>query len=229
MQPELQMTTRSAQLALSAHKVLRNTYLLLALSLIPTAIGALIGVNLNVGFMRSSPIASSLIFLGVVYGLFFAIEKNKDSGVGVALLLGLTLFLGLMLGPILQVALGLANGGQLIAFAAGGTAAVFFTLAGIATATRKDFSFMGNFLLVGVIVAMIAVVANIFLQIPVLALSISALFILLCSAMILFSVSQIIHGGETNYITATLSLYMSIYNIFVSLLHLLMAFTGQRE
>ena len=229
MQPNYQVLTRSTAIGVSQQKVLRNTYLLLALSLIPTAIGAFVGVNLSFAFMAMSPIVSGLLFLAVVYGLFFAIEKNKDSGLGVLLLLGLTFFLGVMLGPIMQVALGLKNGQQLIALAAGGTATVFFTMAGIATVTRKDFSFMANFLMVGVIVAMIAVIANLFLQIPAMGLAISALFILLCSALILFQVSQVIHGGETNYITATLSLYMSIYNIFVSLLNLLMAFSGQRD
>ena len=217
------------QLVAQQQRVLRNTYLLLALSLIPTGIGALIGINLDFGFMRASPIMSSIVFLVVVYGLFFAIEKNRDSGLGVALLLGLTLFLGIILGPLLQVALGLRNGGQLIALAAGGTAAVFFGLAGIATVTRKDFGFMGNFLAVGGIVVMLLVVANIFVASPVLHLTICAAFVLFSSAMILWQVSQIVQGGETNYVSATLTLYMSIYNLFTSLLQLLMALTGNRD
>jgi modulator of FtsH protease len=210
-------------------RVLRNTYLLLAISLIPTAVGAFIGVNLNFGFMRASPIVSSLVLLAVIYGMFFAIEKNRDSGLGVALLLGLTLFLGVILGPLLQVALGMRNGGQLIALAAGGTAAVFFAMAGIATVTRRDFSFMGNFLMVGAIVIMLAVLANIFIASPVLHLTICAVFVLFSSAMILWQVSEIVRGGETNYVSATLTLYMSIYNLFTSLLQLLMAFTGNRD
>src|SRR5688500_7355758 len=237
MQPQMQSTQHSQQMPVAANdvavvhqqRVLRNTYWLLALSLIPTAIGALIGINLNFGFMRASPIVSSLVLLAVIYGMFFAIEKNRDSGLGVALLLGLTLFLGVILGPLLQVALGLRNGGQLIALAAGGTAAVFFTMAGIATVTRRNFSFMGNFLMVGAIVIMLAVVANIFIASPVLHLTICAVFVLFSSALILWQVSEIVRGGETNYVSATLTLYMGIYNLFTSLLHLLMAFTGDRD
>ena len=235
MQPELQSQNSFGtavdvdRVALQQQRVLRNTYLLLALSLIPTGIGALLGINLNFGFMRASPIVSSLVLLAVIYGMFFAIEKNRDSGLGVALLLGLTLFLGVLLGPLLQVALGLRNGGQLVALAAGGTAVVFFAMAGIATVTRRDFGFMTNFLAVGGIVIMLAVVANIFFASPVLHLTICAAFVLFSSAMILWQVSQIVRGGETNYVSATLTLYMGIYNLFTSLLQLLMAFTGNRD
>jgi modulator of FtsH protease len=236
MQPELipdqnSFGTRvgNEQLVAQQQRVLRNTYFLLALSLIPTGIGALVGINLNFGFMRASPIVSSLVLLAVIYGMFFAIEKNRDSGLGVALLLALTLFLGILLGPILQVALGFRNGGQLVALAAGGTATVFFAMAGIATVTRRDFGFMANFLAVGGIVIMLAVVANIFFASPVLQLTICGAFVLFSSAMILWQVSQIVRGGETNYISATLTLYMSIYNLFTSLLQLLMALSGNRD
>ena len=202
-------------------RVLRNTYLLLAISMIPTGIGAMIGVSLNFSFMRASPIMSAIVMLAVVYGMFFAIEKNRNSGLGVALLLALTLFLGVMLGPILQMTLGLRNGGELVALAAGGTATVFFAMSAIATVTRKDFSFMNNFLMIGGIVIMLAVVANIFFASPVLHLTICAAFVLFSSLMILWQVSQIIHGGEDNYVSATLTLYMSVYNLFTSLLQLL--------
>jgi len=202
-------------------RVLRNTYLLLAITMIPTGIGAMIGVNLNFSFMRASPIMSAIVMLAVVYGMFFAIEKNRNSGLGVALLLALTLFLGVMLGPILQMTLGLRNGGELVALAAGGTATVFFAMSAIATVTRKDFSFMNNFLMVGGIVIMLAVVANIFFASPALQLTICAAFVLFSSLMILWQVSQIIHGGEDNYVSATLTLYMSVYNLFTSLLQLL--------
>jgi len=202
-------------------RVLRNTYLLLAITMIPTGIGAMIGVNLNFSFMRASPIMSAIVMLAVVFGMFFAIEKNRDSGLGVALLLALTLFLGVMLGPILQMTLGLRNGGELVALAAGGTATVFFAMSAIATVTRKDFSFMNNFLMVGGIVIMLAVVANIFFASPALQLTICAAFVLFSSLMILWQVSQIIHGGEDNYVSATLTLYMSVYNLFTSLLQLL--------
>lgn len=235
MQPELQTTrdyttpASTGQAVSAQHRVLRNTYLLLALSMVPTGIGALLGVNINFGFMRASPIISSLMFLAVVYGWFYAIEKNRDSGLGVGLMLGLTLFLGVFLGPLLQRAIGLENGGQLVALAAGGTAAVFFTMAGIATTSKRDFSFLGNFLLIGTIVAMLAVVANIFVASPVLHLTICAVFVLISSAMILWEVSRIVQGGETNYVSATLTLYISIYNLFTSLLNLLMAFSGNRD
>ncbi len=236
MQPELLPNQNSfgtqvdsEQLVVQQQKVLRNTYLLLALSLIPTAVGALIGVNLNFGFMRASPIVSSLVLLAVIYGMFFAIEKNRDSGLGVALLLALTLFLGVLLGPILQVAVGFRNGGQLVALAAGGTAAVFFAMAGIATVSKRDFGFMTNFLAVGGIVIMLAVVANIFFASPAMSLAICGAFVLFSSAMILWQVSQIVRGGETNYVSATLTLYMSIYNLFTSLLQILMALTGNRD
>lgn len=236
MQPQLQPQPISGVTPITAgqdvsaqQRVLRNTYLLLALSMIPTAVGALIGVNLNFGFMRASPIIASIALLAVVYGMFYAIEKNRDSGLGVALLLGLTLFLGVLLGPILQVATGLRNGGQLVALAAGGTAAVFFGMAGIASVSRRSFGFLTNFLAVGSIVVMLAVVANIFVASPVLHLTICAAFVLLSSAMILWQVGEIIQGGETNYVSATLTLYMSIYNLFTSLLQLLMAFTGNRD
>jgi modulator of FtsH protease len=236
MQPELIPNQNSCgtqvgseQLVVQQQRVLRNTYLLLALSLIPTGIGALIGVNLNFGFMRASPIISSIVLLAVIYGMFFAIEKNRDSGLGVALLLALTLFLGILLGPILQMAIGLRNGGQLVALAAGGTAAVFFAMAGIATVSKRDFGFMTNFLMVGGIVIMLAVVANIFFQSPIMSLAICGAFVLFSSAMILWQVSQIVRGGETNYVSATLTLYMSIYNLFTSLLQLLMALTGNRD
>jgi modulator of FtsH protease len=219
----------SDQLVVQQQRVLRNTYFLLALSLIPTGIGAMVGINLDFGFMRASPIMASIVLLAVIYGMFFAIEKNRDSGLGVALLLALTLFLGILLGPILQVALGLRNGGQLVALAAGGTAVVFFAMAGIATVTRRDLGFMTNFLAVGGIVIMLAVVANIFFASPVLQLAICGAFVLFSSAMILWQVSQIVRGGETNYISATLTLYMSIYNLFTSLLQLLMALSGNRD
>jgi FtsH-binding integral membrane protein len=186
-------------------------------------------MQLNFGFLRTNPIMSFFIMMAVFYGMVFAIEKNKDSGLGVALLLGFTFMMGLLLAPLLQVALGLSNGGQIVAMAAAGTGAAFFGMAGVATVTKRDFSFMGKFLMVGVIVAMVAIVANVFLQMPALSLTISAIVILLSSMLILYTVSQIIHGGETNYVSATLSLYINIYNIFTSLVQLLTAFTGDRD
>ena len=237
MQPDMQRNmgvfgqtaVLGQEAALRQQKTLRNTYLLLALSLIPTAIGAFIGMNLSFGILRANPIVSSLVILAVVYGMFFAIEKNRDSGLGVVLLLALTLFLGIILGPLLQVAAGLRNGGQLVAMAAGGTAVVFFAMAAIGTTTKRNLSFMGSFLTVGVIVVMLAVLANIFFQSPAVHLTICAVFILLSSMIIVYQINQIVQGGETNYVSATLTLYMSIYNLFSSLLQILMVLTGQRE
>ncbi|MDP2879089.1 MAG: Bax inhibitor-1/YccA family protein, partial [Sulfuricella sp.] len=213
----------------SANKVLRNTYMLLGLSMIPTVIGAMIGINLNFSFMAQSPILGFILMLAVMFGLFWGISKNRDNGLGVVLMLGLTFFMGLMLGPILQVALHLKNGAQLVGLAAGGTGAIFFGLATIATVTKKDFSFMGKFLFIGLLLLIVAMIANIFLQIPVMQLTISAIAVLIFSGFILYDVSRVVTGGETNYIMATLAIYLDIYNLFVHLLSLLMALTGERD
>jgi FtsH-binding integral membrane protein len=212
-----------------AQRVLRNTYLLLAVSLIPTAIGAAIGYNLDFSFMRASPVVSSIAILAIFYGWIFAIEKNRNSSVGVGLLLGFTLFLGLLLGPLFQSVLGLSNGVQLVMMAAGGTAVAFFALAGIASVAKRDFSGLSKFLMVGFIVIMLAVVVNIFVQMPVIYLALLGAFILFSSAVILFQVNQIVRGGETNYVSATLTLYVALYNIFSSLLQLLGIFGGERD
>lgn len=227
MQPQLQIGTRSTQAALSSHKVLRNTYMLLGLSLIPTIIGAFIGMSLNFSFLARSPFIGAIAMLAIMFGMFWAINKNKDSGLGVVLLLGLTLFMGVILGPILQHAASLQNGSTLVGLAAGGTAVIFFTLAGIVTFTRRDFSFMGKFLIVGAVLLLVAMLANAFFQIPAMALTLSAIAVLIFSGFILYDVSRIVHGGETNYVMATLALYLDIYNIFVHLLNLLMAFSGR--
>lgn len=230
MQPDYRLTAvNGAVLTGTQHNVLRNTYWLLALSLVPTTIGAVLGLNLNFGILRSNPILATLGMLAVFYGWIYAIERNRDSGLGVALLLGFTFFMGVILGPLLQVALKLSNGGQLVMLAAGGTAATFFGLATVATTTKRDFSFLGNFLMVGVIVVMLAVLANIFLASPLLHLVVCGAFVLLSSALILFHLNAVVRGGETNYISATLSIYIAVYNLFSSLLQLLMAFGGQRD
>ncbi len=215
--------------AVQQNRVLRNTYLMLALTMVPTVIGALVGVQLQFSFFTGSPLISFLLFLGIAFGFFWGIEKTKNSAMGVVLLLGFTFFMGLMLSRILQVALGFSNGASMIAMAAGGTGAIFFTMAGIATVSKRDFTNMGKFLFVGVVVLLLAIVANIFLQIPALALTISAVAVMLFSAYILYDISRIVQGGETNYITATLAVYLDIYNVFVSLLNLIMAFTGERD
>ncbi len=229
MQPELQMTTQTAGLSLSTHKVLRNTYMMLGLTMVPTVIGAVIGMSLNFSFMAKSPILGMVVMLAIMFGLFWGISKNRDSGVGVALLLALTFFMGLMLGPILQVALHLKNGAQLVGLAAGGTGVIFLALASYATVSKKDFSFLGNFLFVGLILLIIASLANLFFQVPAASLAISSIAVLIFSGFILFDVSRIVQGGETNYVMATLALYLDIYNLFVNLLQLLMALSGEKD
>lgn len=220
-------TTQTASVA--QNRVLRNTYLLLALSMVPTVFGALAGVKLGFSLFAGSPMLSFFLFLGIAWGFMYGIERTKNSGMGVALLLGFTFFMGLMLSNILRVALGFSNGGTLIATAAGGTGAIFFTLASIATVTKKDFSFLGKFLFIGLVVILLASLANIFFQIPALALTVSAAAVMLFSAYILFDISRIVTGGEDNYISATLAVYLDVYNVFVSLLNLLMAFSGDRD
>ena len=209
------------------NKVLRNTYWLLALSMIPTVLGAFIGVSMQLPMLSGG--FGFIIFLAIAFGFMFAIEKTKHSAVGVAVLLGFTFFMGLMLTPLLTYTLGFNNGGALIMTAFGGTAAVFAVMASIATTTKRDFSGMGSWLMAGVVVLLLAVVANIFLQMSVLSIVISILAIGIFSAFILFDVQRIINGGETNYISATLAIYLDVYNIFTSLLHLLGIAGGDRD
>ena len=233
MQPELQPNTSAYQIpaqdiALQQQKVLRNTYLLLALTMAPTVIGAFIGMSTG-GIIMKHPIVSSLVMIAAIIGLQYAIAANRDSGIGVVLLLGMTFLLGWWLGPLLTIALTLKNGPQLVGFAAAGTGTVFFVMAGIAVTTKRDFSFMGKFLFVGMIVLLIALVANMFLQIPALALTISALVIVVFSLFLLHDLSRIVNGGETNYIMATTGVYMSLFNIFANLLQLLMALSGEKD
>ncbi len=211
------------------NRVLRNTYLLLALSMIPTTLGALLGIQMRFSLFAGSPFISFIVFLGIAWGFMYGIEKNKNSSLGVALLLAFTFFMGLMLSRILQVALGFSNGGSMIAMAATGTGAIFFTMASIATVSKRDFSSMGKFLFVGMIVVLLAAIANIFFQIPALSLTIAAAVVMIFSAYILYDISRIVRGGETNYVSATLAVYLDLYNVFVSLLQLIMAFTGERD
>jgi len=213
---------------LEAQKVLRNTYLLLALTMVPTVIGAWIGMATS-GIIMASPIISTLVMLAAVIGLQFGIAANRNSGIGVALLLLMTGLLGWWLGPILNVALTMKNGMALVGYAAVGTGAIFLTMGAIASTTKRDFSFMGKFLFVGMIALLVAMIANMFLQIPALALTISTLVIVVFSLFLLHDLSRIVTGGETNYIMATTGVYMSLFNIFANLLHLLMALGGERD
>jgi modulator of FtsH protease len=217
-------------LPISQNTVLRNTYWLLALSLLPSIAGAFVGMQLNFfAFFQSSPIMAPLLMFGLMIGSLFVVTALRNSSWGVVALFGFTFIAGLALTPILTVALGLRNGGQLIGLAGGMTAAIFFALAGIATVTKKDFSFMGKFLFVGVILLIVASLANLFFQVPAASVAISAIAVMIFSAYILYDVSRIVHGGETNYIMATMSLFLNIYNIFISLLNILMAFSGNRD
>jgi modulator of FtsH protease len=219
---------RAGQVSASQSRVLRNTYLLLALTMVPTVIGTMIGMRTG-GIVMQHPIVSSLVMIGAVIALQFGIAANRNSGLGVVLLFGMTFLLGWWLGPLLNVALTLPNGPQLVAIAAGGTGAILFTMSTIATTTRRDFSFMGKFLFVGMIVLLLALVANMFMQIPALALTISSLVVVVFSLFLLHDVSRIVNGGETNYIMAATGVYISLFNIFAHLLHLLMALTGERD
>ena len=175
------------------------------------------------------PVALSLVMFGAMFGMLFVVSALRNSAWGVAALLGFTFISGVFLTPILSVAGGLKNGGQLVALAGGMTAAIFFALATIATVTKRDFSFMGKFLFIGLVLVIVASLANLFFQVPALSLTISAIAVLLFSAYLLFDVSRIVNGGETNYVMATLSIFLSLYNLFSSLLHLLMAFSGERD
>ena len=218
-----------SQSVLATNKVLRNTYALLGFSLIPTVIGALIGMTMNFGFAAQSPMLFFILTLGAMFGMFYLIRANQNSSLGVVFLLGLTFLMGLMLGPILQVAFSLSNGGQIVGLAAGGTASIFLVLSSIAATTKRDFSFMGKFLMIGLLLLILAMLVNIFTQIPAMSLAISGIAVLIFSGFILYDVNRIVRGGETNYIMATLALYLNIYNLFVHLLHILMAVMGNRD
>ena len=211
-----------------AQKVLRNTYMLLALTMVPTVIGAYIGMQTS-GVIMASPILTTVVMLAAVIGLQFGIAANRNSGIGVALLLLMTGLLGWWLGPILNVALSMSNGMALVGYAAVGTGAIFLAMGAVAATTKRDFSFMGKFLFVGMLALLAAMIANMFLQIPALALTISTLVIVVFSLFLLYDLQRIIRGGETNYVMAATGVYMSLFNIFANLLHILMALAGQRD
>jgi len=229
MQSNYQVSGSAQGLSVETNKVLRNTYMMLGLTMIPTVIGAFVGMTMNFAWAAQHPFMFAIGAIAAMFGLFFGIQANRNSSVGVILLLALTFLMGVLLGPILQVALHLRNGAQLVGLAAGGTGIIFLTLAGIATTTKKDFSFMGKFLMVGIILLIVASLANMFFQIPAFALALSGAAVLLFSGFILYDVSRIVNGGETNYVMATLALYLDVYNLFVNLLQLLMALLGERD
>jgi len=208
------------------HRVLRNTYWLLALSMIPTVLGAVVGVQLQLPIFGG--IMGFILFMAVAFGFIWAIEKNKNSGVGVALLLGFTFFMGLMLTPLLTRTLGYSNGASLIMTAFGGTATIFAVMASYATVSKRDFSMMGKWLFAGVIVLILASVMALVFKMTALMIVVNVMAIGIFSAFILYDVQRIVNGGETNYISATLALYLDAYNIFTSLLSLL-GLGGDRE
>ena len=236
MQPELQPVrpnqnaygTFGTAISAESQKVLRNTYLLLALTMAPTIAGAFIGMA-TASVVLAHPIMTTFAMLAAVVGLQFAIVANRNSVLGIAFLLLMTGLLGWWLGPILNYALALRNGAQLVGYAAGGTAAVFLVMGAIATTTKRDFSFMGKFLFVGMIALLVAMIANMFLQIPALALTISTLVIVVFSLFLLHDLSRIVTGGETNYLMATTGVYLSLFNIFANLLQILLALGGERD
>ncbi|NYT65922.1 Bax inhibitor-1/YccA family protein [Alcaligenaceae bacterium] len=212
------------------NRVMRNTYWLLTLSLIPTVLGALVGLNTGINqIMGNSPGTSAIVFLIGAFGLMYLIQRNRNSSLGVALLLAFTFFMGIMLSRLLGFVLGMSNGSQLIMMAFGGTAIVFGVMASVATTSKRDFSNMHKFLIMGVVILIVASLANIFLQLPALMLTISVMAIAIFSALLLVDLQRVINGGETNYVTATLTIYLDVYNIFTNLLMLLGIFGGNRD
>lgn len=202
------------------NRVLRNTYWLLAASLIPTILGAALALQLNLNTMLS-PGISTIVFLAGAFGLMFAVERNKNNSAGIVWLMAFTFFMGIMLSRMLGFVLSMNNGAQLIMMAFGGTAAIFATMATIATTSKRDFTGMQKTLFIGAVVLILAAIGNIFLQIPALMLTISVLAMIIFSAFMLVDIQRIVNGGETNYISATMAIYLDIYNVFVSLLSIL--------
>jgi modulator of FtsH protease len=228
MQPELQSVSTgygNVAVAPDSQKVLRNTYLLLALTMVPTVVGAWIGMQ-TAWILQSSPILGFFVMLGSIIGLQYGIAAYRNSVVGIGLLLLMTGLLGWFIGPLLNHALSVKNGADMVGYAAAGTGAVFFGMATIATVTKRDFSFMGKFLFAGMIALLVAMIANMFMQIPMLSLVISSLVIVVFSLFLLHDISRIVTGGETNYVMATTGVYISLLNIFTSLLSIL---TGGRD
>lgn len=206
---------------LSTNKVIRNTYLLLSMTLLFSALTAGISMALNL------PHPGIIITLVGYFGLLFATAKFRNSSLGVVFVFALTGFMGYTLGPILTSYLSLANGSQIVTTAMAATGIIFIALSGYALVSRKDFSFMGSFLMVGILVAFLAGLGAVFFEMPGLSLAVSAMFVLLMAGLILYETSNIIHGGETNYIMATVTLFVAIFNLFTSLLHLLGFMNGQ--
>jgi len=214
---------RPSESVLATNKLIKNTYILLSLTLLFSALTAGIAMAVNMPYM------GPLVTLGGYFGLLFLTTKLRNSAWGLLSIFALTGFMGLTLGPLLNAYIQtFSNGTELVMTALGGTGVIFLGLSGYALVTRKDFSFLGGFLMVGILVAFLAGIGAMLFNLPSLSLAVSSIFILLMSGMILYQTSAMIHGGETNYIMATITLYVTIYNLFLSLLNLLAAFAGER-
>jgi modulator of FtsH protease len=216
------ISSQSPTLALETNKLIRNTYTLLAMTLLFSAVTAGVGMVLNL-----NPMVSLLTLGGAMLLIWFVLPRTANSAAGLGVVFAITGLLGLGLGPTLNHYLALSNGGQIVGMAFGGTGVIFLTLSGYALTSRKNFNFMGGFLITGLIVAVVAMLANIFLAIPALSLALSAVVIMLMSGFILYDTSRMIHEPHGNYLMMTVGLYLSIFNIFVSLLHLLGALSGR--
>ncbi len=219
--PKVSAMTHAQASILENNKVIRNTYNLLSMTLLFSAVMAGVSMALNL------PHPGLLLTLGGYFGLLFLTSKYRNESLGLVFVFALTGFMGYTLGPIINSYMATANGGQVVMTAMGATGAIFLGLSGYALSSRKDFSFMGGFLMVGILVAFLAGLGAMFLDMPGLSLAVSAMFVLLMSGLILYETSNIIHGGETNYIMATVTLYVSIFNLFTSLLHLLGFMNGE--
>jgi FtsH-binding integral membrane protein len=212
------------------NRVLRNTYNLLALSMLPTIAGAWLGVQLNfAAIFAGSPMMGTLVMFAAMFGLIFAIKRYQNSSAGVVLLLAFTFVMGLIISNTLQWTLRFSNGGQLIAMAAGGTAIIFFGMATLASVIKRDLSGLGNFLFIGTLLLIAASLANIFFQMPALQLGVAVAGCAIFSVWLLFDLNRVIKGGETNYVSATLSVYLDLVNIFLNLLQILGIFGGNRD
>ena len=220
--------TGSGSLVTDRNRVLRNTYWLLALTMVPTVLGAWVGVASGITQVMGNGM-STILFLAGAFGFMYAIEKTKESSTGVYVLLAFTFFMGLMLARMLAMILGFKNGSSLIMTAFGGTAVVFFGMATLATVIKRDLSNMGKFLFIGALILLVAGVVNIFMQSTALMLTLSVLAIAIFSGFMLFDIKRVIDGGETNYISATLAIYLDIYNVFQSLLAILGVVGGERD
>jgi modulator of FtsH protease len=219
---------QAGALAAGSNRVLRNTYGLLALSMVPTVLGAWVGVQTGI-FNAMGAGVSLIVFLVGAFGFMFAIEKTKHSSTGVVMLLAFTFFMGLMLSRLVGQILGLRNGASLVMTAFGGTAVVFLVMASLASTIKRDLSGMGKFLTVGAVILFFALIVNFFLQSSALMLTLLVLMLGIFSAFILYDVKRVVDGGETNYISATLAIYLDVFNVFQSLLALLGIFGGERD